>query len=116
MSHSTPKTTASNPFKSPSYPQRVHARERPRWAGVLKTWEDRISEAKLKFDRIAPGPKRAPYERLYFQMLGARDQIADAAARLPMEVDSMYEEDKHKLEEGVAALERLFLKWDSGWV
>jgi hypothetical protein len=40
-------------------------------------------------------------------MLGARDQIADAARRLPGEVGELYEEDRHRLEEAVAALDRL---------
>ena len=40
-------------------------------------------------------------------MAGARDQIAVAASRLSMEVGEMYAEDRHRLEEGVAALDRL---------
>jgi hypothetical protein len=46
-------------------------------------------------------------------MLGGRDQIADAVKRLPMEVGDLYEEDRHRLNEAVAALERLFARWDA---
>ena len=46
-------------------------------------------------------------------MLGARDQVADAARRLPMETGDLYEEDKHRLEAGVAALDRVFQKWET---
>jgi hypothetical protein len=47
------------------------------------------------------------------QMQGARDQIADAVRRLPMETDDLYEEDRHRLDEAVAALNRLFERWDT---
>jgi hypothetical protein len=50
-------------------------------------------------------------ERMYNQMLGARDQIADAVKRLPLEVGVLYEEDRHKLEEAIASLERIFTRW-----
>jgi len=45
-------------------------------------------------------------------MLGARDQVFDAARRLPGETGELYEEDKHRLEEAVAALDRVFKLWD----
>jgi hypothetical protein len=47
-------------------------------------------------------------------MLGARDQISEAVRRLPMEVGHMYEDDKLRLEEAEAALERLFKEWQKG--
>ena len=46
-------------------------------------------------------------------MLGARDQVADAVKRLPRETGDLYDEDHHRLEEAVAALDRLFQQWDS---
>jgi hypothetical protein len=104
----------SKPYQSPTYPQRIHIGERRRWQSVLDLWQGRIEQACARLNTIASGPKREPYERLYFQMCGARDQIAEAAARLPMEVDSMYDEDRHRLECAVAALERLFSRWDGG--
>ena len=55
----------------------------------------------------------APFERMLHQMQGARDQVADAVRRLPMETNDLYEEDRHRLEEAVAALTRLFERWNS---
>jgi hypothetical protein len=107
------KTASPSPFKSPSYPQRVHIGERARWEGTLTNWKDKVAAVKRKLDVILPGPEREPYDKLFFQMRGAVDQIADAVKRLPMEVGSMYEEDLHRLREAEAALERLLLKWDA---
>jgi hypothetical protein len=91
----------ADPRFSPSYPQRVHLKERPHWESVLRSWTERIAE----FERSAAGSADA---RTLGQMHGALDQIADAARRLPGEVGDLYDEDKHKLEEAVHALERIF--------
>lgn len=106
-------TPAPNPLKNPSYPQRVHIQERAQWQGVLKTCEDRIAGARQKLNVLGASPARAAFERLFAQMLGARDQVADAARRLPGETGELYHEDKHRLEEAVAALDRLFNAWDA---
>jgi hypothetical protein len=97
--------------KNPSYPQRAHVQERAQWQTLLKGWEDRIAQARPKLESMGQGPERAAYEKMYAQMLGARDQIADAGRRLPMEVGDLYEEDRHRVQEAVAALERLFRRW-----
>lgn len=107
------KPQPANPLKNPSYPQRVHIHERPHWEGVLRTCEQRIATAKQKLDVIGAGPNREAFNRLYSQMLGARDQVADAVRRLPMETGDLYEEDKHKLEEAVKSLDRVFKRWET---
>jgi hypothetical protein len=96
--------TDVDPRRNPSYPQRVHIRERAHWQSVLASWDQKIADAR---GRVAASPDA---ERIYVQMAGARDQIADAVRRLPMEVGDMYGEDRHRLEEAVAALERLMAK------
>ena len=96
--------TDRDPNRSPSYPQRVHIGERAHWQSVLASWDQKIAEAQ------ALGSSGGDATRVFVQMSGARDQIADAVKRLPMEIGAMYEEDKHKLEEAVAALERLMAK------
>ena len=101
MSESIATPLRSDPFKNPSYPQRVHIGERAHWLSVLADWDARIVEAE---ERGGTGPDSA---RRFGQIAGARDQIANAVSRLPMEVGELYDEDKHRLEEGVAALERL---------
>ncbi len=102
-----------DPRKNPSYPQRVHIHERAQWQGVLEQCEERIASAQAKLKVVGNSPNRAAFERLFSQMLGARDQVADAARRLPMETGDLYEEDKHRLEAGVAALDRVFQKWET---
>src|SRR5512135_522842 len=102
-----------DPLKNPSYPQRVHIHERAHWQEILRRCEERIATARQKLDVIGDSPNRAAFERLYAQMLGARDQVADAARRLPGETGDLYEEDKHRLHEAVAALERTLQRWEA---
>jgi hypothetical protein len=102
-----------DPRKNPSYPQRVHIHERARWQGVLLQCDERIAAARAKLNDMPPGPNRAAFERLFAQMLGACDQVAEAARRLPTETGELYEEDRHRLHEAVAALERVSQRWES---
>jgi hypothetical protein len=102
----TPAPVApADPRWNPAYPRRVHTHERAHWEGVLRAAEGRIAACLPRL--TANGPDRPRLDRLRAQMLGARDQIADAARRLPGEVGELYEEDRHRLEEAVAALDRL---------
>jgi hypothetical protein len=114
---STPQQTApppvADPRKNPSYPQRVHLQEKPHWQGVLQSVEARLADARQKLQILGNNPKRPAFERIYAQMLGSRDQVADAVKRLPLETGGLYEEDHHRVEEAVAALDRLFQRWDS---
>jgi hypothetical protein len=103
----------TGPFQNPSYPQRVHIHERAHWHGVLRSCEERIAVAHKKLDAVGNSPTRAALERLYAQMLGARDQVADAAQRLPGETGSLYNEDRERLEQAVAALDRVLREWDA---
>ncbi len=104
---------ASNPFRNPSYPQRTHYGERPQLEETLRTWEQKISGVTGKLNTLGNHPGRATYERLYHQMLGARDQMAEAVRRMPLETGALYEEDHERYKAAVAALGRLFQKWDS---
>ncbi len=96
--------TDVDPLRNPSYPQRIHIRERAKWATVLAESDARIAAATA---RGGAGPDSA---KRFAQMSGARDQIANSAKRLPMVVGEMYAEDRHRLEEAVAALDRLIAK------
>jgi hypothetical protein len=114
---SIPQQTATppvaDPKKNPSYPQRVHLGEKPHWQGVLQSVEGRLTVARQKLQALGNDARRPVFERIYAQMLGSRDQVADAVKRLPLETGGLYEEDHHRVEEAVAALDRLFQKWDS---
>ena len=107
------RTQPVNPLKNPSYPQRIHIHERAHWLGVLQSCEDRVAAAKSTLDRLGDRPNQPQLLRLYAQMLGARDQVADAARRLPGEAGDLYEEDHHRLEEAVAALDRVEKLWQA---
>jgi hypothetical protein len=100
---------AVDPQENPSYPQRTHTKERPQWQALLKVWDERVDAAGKS---LGSRPDREAALRLYVQMRGARDQLADAVRRLPMEVGDLYEEDRARVDEAVAALERLFTLWD----
>ncbi len=103
---------ASNPFSNPSYPQRTHFAERPHLEETLCSWEQKISSVTGKLTALGNHPGRATYERLFHQMLGARDQLADSVGRMPLETGALYDEDRERFEAAVAALERLFQRWD----
>ncbi len=98
-----------NPWKSPTYPQRVHVSERPQWLALLNDCQQKVEQAGRELGTQATTAR----QRLHAQMKGALDQIADAVHRLPGEVGDLYEEDKHRLEEAKAALDRLLAQWAS---
>ena len=108
---SSTRTQVQNPKKNPSYPGREHLHEKAEWQAVLARAEAQIAPFLTRLSVVANNPNRATYERLYAQMLGARDQIADAVRRLPGETGDLYEEDKHRVEEAVIALDRLAQRW-----
>jgi hypothetical protein len=111
-SPSAPNARAADPRKNPSYPQRVHIAERAHWQSVLAGCEGRVAAARGKLDALAAiDPARPGLERLYAQMLGARDQVADCARRLPGETGDLYEEDRHRVDEALAALDRAEARW-----
>jgi hypothetical protein len=102
-----------DPRRNPSYPRRVHIHERAHWQEVLRSCEEKIAPYRQKLKVLSPSsPDRPRFERLFAQLLGSRDQVADAARRLPGEVGEMYEEDHHRLHEGLAALDRVLARWD----
>jgi hypothetical protein len=103
---------SSSPWKNPSYPARTHWHERPALEEKLKSWQKKIEAVAQKLAVLGASPGRASYERLYHQMLGARDQLSEAVRRLPREAGALYHEDHERLENAEAALSRLFRSWD----
>jgi hypothetical protein len=99
------------PFKSPTYPLRTHFAERAELEDRLRSIEERLQAVRRQLDAQVGRPDRAGPERLYFQMLGARDQVAEAVHRLPLETGALYDKDKERYNEGVAAFERAFRRW-----
>jgi hypothetical protein len=113
VSHPQTVPVPADPKKNPSYPAREHLLEKPHWQSVLQGVESRLAVARQKLGVLGNDARRPAFERIYSQMLGARDQVADAVKRLPLETGHLYEEDHHRAEEAVAALDRLFQKWDA---
>ena len=46
-------------------------------------------------------------------MMGARDQMAEAVRRMPLETGILYDEDAERLRHAEAALVRLLPQWDA---
>jgi hypothetical protein len=101
------------PFKSPTYPPRTHFVERAELNERLRSIEERLQAVRRQLDADVGRPDRSGPERLYFQMLGARDQVAEAARRLPLETGALYDEDKERYTEALAAFERAYRRWES---
>jgi len=104
---------AFSPYRSPTYPPRTHWLERAALEGRLGSCTERILAAEQKLSNLGSDPRRADLERMYHQLLGARDQVAEAVRRLPMETGPLYEEDQERLEEALQAFDRLWQRWNS---
>ena len=102
------------PFKSPTYPVRNHFLERGDLEAKLRSADERIQAVRQKLDVMGTHPDRAGLERIYFQMVGARDQIAEGVRRLPLETGALYDEDHERYAEAVAAFDRVYRRWESG--
>ncbi len=64
-----------------------------------------------KLTALGNHPERPTFERLYHQLLGARDQVAESARRLPLETGDLYGEDKERFEQALAAFDRILKRW-----
>ncbi len=118
ITEATEPESASNrpsvPFKSPTYPLRAHFGEKVELEQRLSSIDERIQTVRRKLETLGDRPERAKLDRLYFQMLGARDQVAEEVRRLPLETGALYDEDKERYEQGLAAFERVWRRWEAG--
>ena len=105
----TPKHT--EPFHNPSYPQRVHFHERPQLEEIVRSWDAKIEELGQTLAQPNSNQGQEARHRLYHQMLGARDQLASAARRMPLETAALYDEDHELFHLAEAALGRLVEQW-----
>ncbi len=114
---SEPESTSARPklpFKSPTYPPRVHFAERTEMEQRLSSIDERIQVARRKLETLGERSERARLDRLYFQMLGARDQVVESIRRLPLETGALYDEDRERYEQALAAFERTHRRWEAG--
>jgi hypothetical protein len=105
--------TQRDPYKSPTYPARVHYGERRDLEAALQACEAKLSTVFQKLNVLAKNAKRAEYELKYFQLLGARDQVADCVRRMPLETAALYVEDHERFGEALKAFERVYKQWNS---
>jgi hypothetical protein len=78
---------------------------------MLQTSEERIATVRERLNAVAGHPEKANLVRIYHQLLGIRDQLAESARRIPVEAGELYEEDNERYKQAVAALERVWGKW-----
>jgi predicted nucleic acid-binding Zn-ribbon protein len=103
----------ADPYRNPSYPQRTHLHERSALQEKLSKIEERLKSAHQKLSAATNHPRLPVLTRLYHQLQGARDQVAEAVRRMPVEAGGLYHEDSERLEQALAAFERTFRKWES---
>jgi hypothetical protein len=99
--------------RNPTYPQRTHFGERADLQDRLSRCDDKIAAMARKIVTLGGHPQRSEYERLYHQMQGARDQLAECVRRMPLETGILYDEDRERLTNAEAALTRISQRWDA---
>jgi hypothetical protein len=100
------------PYRNPSYPLRDHFAERAKLVETLRASEERVSAARQKVEAGGSLAGNADAVRLFHQLLGVRDQIAECARRMPLETGGLYDEDAEHLHQATAALERTWQRWE----
>jgi hypothetical protein len=91
---------------------RDHFHESAELQKALASCEERLRAARQKLSSLGSHPNRAIFTRLYHQMLGARDQIAESTRRLPLEAGVLYHEDKERFKQAMAACDRVWQRWE----
>ena len=100
-------------YRSPTYPQRVHLHERGQLEEALRACDQRLNAAFQKLNVLANHAEKHRFVRLYHQMQGARDQVAEAVRRLPLEAGGLYREDYERFHNAMEAIERTWQRWES---
>jgi hypothetical protein len=110
----TPGTVAHpvDSYHNPSYPQRVHLHERARLDEALQKCDERLNSALQKLNVLANHAQKEVLVRMFHQLQGARDQVAEAARRMPLEVGGLYHEDEERFKQAMDAIERIGGAWD----
>ena len=103
----------ADPNHSPTYPQRVHLDERGQLEEALRSCDQRLNAAFQKLNVLANHAEKPRFVRLYHQMQGARDQVAEAVRRLPLEAGGLYGEDYERFHNAMEAIERTWQRWES---
>jgi hypothetical protein len=106
-------TEEPSPYRNPSYPPRVHFSERKQLEEALRSCDQRLESARQKLNVLANHADKPRFVRLYHQLQGARDQVAAAVRRLPLEVGGLYGEDHERFHNAMEASEQTWRRWES---
>jgi hypothetical protein len=98
-------------YHNPSYPQRVHFADCARLDEALRSCDERLSSAFQKLNVLANHAQKDVFVRLFHQLQGARDQVAEAARRMPLEVGGLYQDDDERFKQAMDAIERISREW-----
>jgi hypothetical protein len=103
---------AKEPFRNPSYPVRDHFAERAKLEDALRIATERVDAARRTVLAGAGAARTAEAVRLYHQLLGVHDQLAECARRMPLETGALYDEDRERFTQATAALDRTWQRWE----
>ena len=98
-------------YRNPTYPKRDHYGDRPRLEQALRLSEERIAKALEQLEGVIEPAGERCCARLYHQLLGIRDQIAESVRRMPVETGELYREDKERFDQAAAALDGVWQQW-----
>jgi CBS-domain-containing membrane protein len=99
-------------YRNPSYPQHIHFADRARLDEALRSCDERLNSALQKLNVLSNHAQKDTFVRLFHQLQGARDQVAEAARRIPLEVGGLYREDEERFKQAMDAIERIRHEWD----
>jgi hypothetical protein len=102
----------TEPFRNPSYPVRDHFSEQAQLEDALGVAVERIDAAQRKLLAAGDPARQVEALRLYHQLLGVHDQLAECARRMPLETGSLYDEDQERFKQATAALSRVWQRWE----
>jgi hypothetical protein len=91
---------------------RVHFGEKAALDASLRACDEKIRTVEQKLTALANDPRRAEFERAYYRLLGARDQVAETVRRLPLETGELFDLDKERYEQAVRSFDRVYQLWD----
>ncbi|WP_165249009.1 hypothetical protein [Paludisphaera soli] len=100
-------------FQNPSYPERTHFPERPALEAKLKSCDEKLGAVRRKLALLSNHARRAEYEKVFHQLQGARDQLADSSYRMPREAGGLYHEDRERLEAAERSFAWLLRRWET---
>jgi exonuclease VII large subunit len=105
--------TEAPAYHNPSYPPRTHYSERSQLEEALRACDQRLKSARQRLNVLANHAENPRFVRLFHQLQGACDQVAEAVRRLPLETGGLYHEDHERFHNAMEAAERTWQRWEA---